>query len=158
MRAVMNGEPGSARLRSANEPGCLILRVLCEGCAAALSSKQLNHHPLPHQSCGPLQTRQCNVALRIENAIHLRPARLPPKSTPRQNCRFPLCRCDEQNFLTTPFLFLDHKLRRQFVPRRGWISLAHALQNAGNLSGIGARLPQSTPPSAKRRPFLQPPR
>jgi hypothetical protein len=31
---------------------------------------QINHYPLPYQR-RPLQTRQRNIALRIENAIHL---------------------------------------------------------------------------------------
>src|SRR6202035_2795307 len=39
-------------------------------------SNQLNHHPLSHQSCCPLQTRQRDVAFRVKNAIYLRPARL----------------------------------------------------------------------------------
>ena len=44
--------------------------------ARAALSNQLNHHPLPHQGRRPLPTRQRDIAFRIENAIHLRPARL----------------------------------------------------------------------------------
>jgi len=60
--------------------GVVKVRVLCKGAGDGRTriarSKQLNHHPLSHQRRRPLQTRQRNIALRIENAIDLGAARL----------------------------------------------------------------------------------
>src|SRR6266852_5383892 len=127
------------------------------------SSNQLNHDPLTHQRRRPLQTRQRDVAFRIENAIDLGAARLQQDSHARLGNLFLLHRLRELpgydllDGLRLRFLE-DVLFLQEVVNARSHIFLAHCSSSfcrlrasAKSSSGV-ARVFLMNPRSATRRP------